>query len=173
MQLAAKHFKASSSKALLDAQLQKALGNVEKGFIGKRQKAADALPEFDALRDNARDIKNHVLAHLDLYLEEYERNVVAAGGHVHWAETAEDARRIVLEICQKANARTVTKGKSMITEEIALNDHLAANGIELRNATAPAMMQGRLVKVAHKIDQSEMNCREASSARGMRRRFKR
>tara|TARA_R110002020_G_scaffold96186_23_gene230624 strand:+ start:2524 stop:3960 length:1437 start_codon:yes stop_codon:yes gene_type:complete len=130
MQLAAKHFKASSSKALLDAQLQKALGNVEKGFIGKRQKAADALPEFDALRDNARDIKNHVLAHLDLYLEEYERNVVAAGGHVHWAETAEDARRIVLEICQKANARTVTKGKSMITEEIALNDHLTANGIE-------------------------------------------
>ena len=130
MQLAAKHFKTSSSKALLDAQLQKALGNVEKGFIDKRQKAADALPEFDALRDNARDIKNHVLAHLDLYLEEYERNVTASGGHVHWAETAEDARRIVLDICQKAGARTVTKGKSMITEEIALNDHLSANGIE-------------------------------------------
>jgi len=130
MELAAKHFKANASKALVDAQLQKALGNVEKGFIGKRQKAADALPEFDALRDNARDIKNHVLAHLDLYLEEYERKVTAAGGIVHWAETAEDARRIVLDICKKANARTVTKGKSMITEEIALNDHLTANGIE-------------------------------------------
>ena len=130
MELTANKFKANASKALVDAQLQKALGNVEKGFIGKRQKAADALPEFDALRDNARDIKNHVLAHLDLYLEEYERKVVAAGGHVHWAETAEDARRIVLDICKKANARTVTKGKSMITEEIALNDHLSANGIE-------------------------------------------
>ncbi|MEP3435999.1 MAG: LutB/LldF family L-lactate oxidation iron-sulfur protein [Hoeflea sp.] len=130
MELAAKHFKANSAKALVDAQLQKALGNVEKGFIGKRQTAADALPEFDALRDNARDIKNHVLSHLDLYLEEYERNVTAAGGVVHWAETAEDARRIVLDICRKANARTVTKGKSMITEEIALNDHLSANGIE-------------------------------------------
>lgn len=130
MELAAKHFKASAAKALIDVQLQKALGNVEKGFIGKRQKAADALPEFDALRDNARDIKNHVLAHLDLYLEEYERKVTASGGHVHWAETAEDARRIVLDICKKAGARTVTKGKSMITEEIALNDHLSANGIE-------------------------------------------
>ena len=66
MELTANKFKANASKALLDAQLQKALGNVEKGFIGKRQKAADALPEFDALRDNARDIKNHTLAHLDL-----------------------------------------------------------------------------------------------------------
>ena len=130
MELAAKHFKAAASRALVDVQLQKALGNVQKGFIGKRQKAADALPEFDALRDNARDIKNHVLAHLDLYLEEYERNVTASGGTVHWAETAEDARRIVLDICKKANAKTVTKGKSMITEEIALNDHLSANGIE-------------------------------------------
>jgi L-lactate dehydrogenase complex protein LldF len=130
MELTANKFKANASKALIDVQLQKALGNVQKGFIGKRQKAADALPEFDELRDNARDIKNHVLAHLDLYLEEYERKVLAAGGHVHWAETAEDARRIVLDICKKANARTVTKGKSMITEEIALNDHLAANGIE-------------------------------------------
>jgi L-lactate dehydrogenase complex protein LldF len=46
-----------------------------------------------------------VLAHLDLYLEEYERKVLASGGHVHWAETAEDARRIVLDICQKANAK--------------------------------------------------------------------
>ena len=45
MELAAKHFKANSAKALVDAQLQKALGNVEKGFIGKRQTAADALPE--------------------------------------------------------------------------------------------------------------------------------
>ena len=130
MELTANKFKANASKALVDAQLQKALGNVEKGFIGKRQKSVDALPEFDSLRDNARDIKNHVLAHLDLYLEEYERKVLAAGGHVHWAETAEDARRIVLDICNKANARTVTKGKSMITEEIALNDHLEANGIE-------------------------------------------
>ncbi|WP_422372820.1 LutB/LldF family L-lactate oxidation iron-sulfur protein [Hoeflea sp.] len=130
MELAAKHFKANASKALIDIQLQKALGNVEKGFIGKRKKATDALPEFEQLRDNARDIKDHTLAHLDLYLEEYEARVTAAGGHVHWAETAEDARRIVLDICRKANARTVTKGKSMITEEIALNDHLSANGIE-------------------------------------------
>jgi L-lactate dehydrogenase complex protein LldF len=130
MQFTSPQFKENVTGALVDSQLQKAMQNVEKGFIGKRALAAEALPEFDALRDNARDIKNHVLAHLDLYLEAYEAKVVASGGHVHWAESAEDARRIILEICRKANAKTVTKGKSMITEEINLNDYLSDNGIE-------------------------------------------
>ena len=53
-----------------------------------------------------------------------------AGGHVHFAETGEDARGIILDICRGAGAKTVTKGKSMISEEIGLNDHLEANGIE-------------------------------------------
>src|SRR5262249_24675257 len=47
----------------------------------------------------------------------------------HYAETAAEARDIILDICQAAGARTVTKGKSMVAEEIALNEHLAANGI--------------------------------------------
>ncbi|MEO1001364.1 MAG: lactate utilization protein B, partial [Pseudomonadota bacterium] len=81
-------------------------------------------------RDAGRDMKNHVLAHLDLYLEAYEARVTAAGGHVHWAETAEDARAIVLDICRKAGAKTVNKGKTMISEECGINDHLAANGIK-------------------------------------------
>ncbi len=129
MKFTAPDFKDNVTGALADAQLQKAMGNVEKGFIGKRAAAAAALPEFDQLRDSARDIKNHVLAHLDLYLDAYEKKVTAAGGHVHWAESADDARAIILDICRKAGARTVTKGKSMITEEINLNEHLEANGI--------------------------------------------
>jgi L-lactate dehydrogenase complex protein LldF len=130
MQLTSHQFKSHAVKALADSQLQKALGNVEKGFIEKRAKAAGALPEFDAIRDHAKAIKDHTLAHLDLYLEQYEERVLATGGHVHWAETAEDARRIILDICRRRNARTVTKGKSMITEEIGLNDYLSENGIE-------------------------------------------
>jgi L-lactate dehydrogenase complex protein LldF len=115
--------------ALADAQLQRALGKVEAGFIGRRQQVAARLPEFDELRDAARDIKDHALAHLDLYLEMYERRVTGLGGKVHWAATAEDARKIVLDICKRRRAKTVTKGKSMIAEEIGLNDHLAANKI--------------------------------------------
>jgi L-lactate dehydrogenase complex protein LldF len=129
MQITSPTFKENARHALDDAQLQRALGNVRAGFIDKRRKAIDALPEFDALRDNARDIKNHVLANLDHYLEAYEKKVVESGGHVHWAESAEDARRIMLDICRKSGARTVTKGKSMITEEIGLNDFLEENGV--------------------------------------------
>lgn len=130
MQITTPAFKENSVRALNDPQLQKALGNVEKGFVAKRAAAKAALPEFEALRDQARAIKTHTLAHLDLYLEAYEAKVKASGGHVHWAESADEARRIILDICRKAKARTVTKGKSMITEEINLNDYLAENGIE-------------------------------------------
>eukprot|EP01037_Dinobryon_pediforme_P021348 gene21348-22192_t len=129
MQITSPAFKSNAAHALVDVNLQRALGNVERGFIEKRAKAAAALPEFEALRDAARDIKNHTLAHIDLYLEAWERKVVASGGHVHWAETAEDARRIVLEICRSLEAKTVTKGKTMIAEEIGLNEYLEENGV--------------------------------------------
>ncbi|MFQ5623824.1 MAG: LutB/LldF family L-lactate oxidation iron-sulfur protein [Paracoccaceae bacterium] len=124
------NFKENVHDALADANLQAALRGSRTGFTGKRAAAIARLPEFDRLRDQARDIKNHVLANLDSYLEEYEAKVIEAGGQVHWAETAEDARRIVLDICRAAGAKTVNKGKTMISEECGINDHLADNGIE-------------------------------------------
>jgi L-lactate dehydrogenase complex protein LldF len=130
MQITSPRFKENADKALHDAQLQRALTNVQRGFIDKRRKAVDALPEFEDLRDAARDIKTHTLDHLDLYLEAYEKNVTAAGGHVHWAETAEDARKTILDICRSVGAKTMTKGKSIISEEIGINDFLEENGIQ-------------------------------------------
>ena len=103
---------------------------LQDNLIGARSRAAAELDEFEALRDNARAIKNHTLEHLDLYLEAFEEKVVENGGHVHWAADAIAARGIVLDICRKAGAKTVTKGKSMISEEIGVNDFLEANGIE-------------------------------------------
>lgn len=123
-------FKANAKAALADLPLQGALSKVGPGFIGKRAVAAEKLPEFDALRDSARDIKNHTLAHLDLYLERFEAKAKEAGGHVHFAVDAANARAIVTDICKRLGAKTVTKGKSMISEEIGLNDHLAAAGIQ-------------------------------------------
>ena len=129
MQPTSHNFHANASRALRDESLQKALGNMKIGFIERRLAAAGRLPEFETLRDEARDIKNHTLAHLDYYLERFEERVHETGGHVHWCSTADDARRTVLDICRRAGAKTVTKGKSMIGEEIAINDHLEANGI--------------------------------------------
>ena len=123
------YFKDNAHEALQDEQLQKALSNVRQGFIDKRAAVAAKLPEFEALRDSARDIKNHTLANLDLYLEAWENKVHDAGGHVHWARTAEEARQAIVDICRKAGAKTVTKGKSMISEEINLNAAIEAAGM--------------------------------------------
>ncbi len=130
MELTSQTFKENAKAALADAQLQQALTHVRHKFIDKRAESIAALPEFDQIRDAGRDIKNHTLAHLDLYLEAYEDKVRSSGGVVHYAETADEARSLILDICQRAGAKTVTKGKSMIAEEIGLNEHLEANGIE-------------------------------------------
>ncbi|MFO1147617.1 MAG: LutB/LldF family L-lactate oxidation iron-sulfur protein [Alsobacter sp.] len=128
-QITSPQFKENAHRALEDDQLQKAMGNVRVNFIQRRAAVAAKLPEFEDLRDSARDIKNHALEHLDLYLERYEEKVTAAGGKVHWARTAEEARAAVLEICRSVGAKTVTKGKSMISEEIGLNAAIEAAGM--------------------------------------------
>ncbi|MDA0240347.1 MAG: LUD domain-containing protein, partial [Proteobacteria bacterium] len=123
-------FPANARRALADPGLQTTLTMLRDGFVVNRANAVARLPEFDALRDRARDIRDHVLTNLDVYLERFEAQVTAQGGHVHWCEDAEAARIKVLEICRAENAKTVTKGKSMIGEEIAINEYLEANGIE-------------------------------------------
>jgi L-lactate dehydrogenase complex protein LldF len=124
------HFREQAAAALNDAPLQRALGNVRAGFIAKRAKAVAKLPEFDDLRDAAVEIKNHTLAHLDLYLAAFERRCTEAGGEVHWARDEAESRAIVLDICRRAGAKTVAKGKSMIGEEMHLNPFLEEHGIE-------------------------------------------
>ena len=122
-------FKENAHEALTDARLQKAM-SFSRNFVSRRAAAAARLPEFEALRDSARAIKDHTLAHLDLYLEAYEAKVRESGGQVHYAQDAEEARKIIIDLCKSMGAKTVTKGKSMIAEEIGLNDALEAAGIE-------------------------------------------
>jgi L-lactate dehydrogenase complex protein LldF len=122
-------FRDNVHEALTDARLQGALVHA-RNFVGRRAAAADRLPEFEALRDSARAIKDHTLAHLDLYLEAYERKVRDSGGEVHYAQDADEARAIILDLCKSMGAKTVTKAKSMIAEEIGLNQALEAAGID-------------------------------------------
>lgn len=122
-------FKDNVKAALADKQLQKALAGIQTGFVRNRRIASERLAEFEDLRDRARDIKIHTIAHMDAYLEIYQQNVERSGGKVHWARDEDEARAIILGICRSANAQTVTKGKSMIGEEIGINDYLEENGI--------------------------------------------
>ena len=122
-------FKENAHEALNDARLQAAM-SFSRNFVVRRAASAARLPEFEALRDSARAIKDHTLAHLDLYLEAYELKVRASGGQVHYAQDAEEARKIIVDLCKSMGAKSVTKGKSMIAEEIGLNPALEAAGIE-------------------------------------------
>ena len=124
-------FSDNAVRAQADANLQAALAKLQRDARAGRASVAERLPEFERLRDRAADIRNHALAHLDRYLERFETNLRAAGGVVHWCEDADAARDAILDICRSANAATVAKGKSMVSEEIEINAHLAAAGLEV------------------------------------------
>lgn len=124
-------FPAGARAALADANMQAAFRGLQRVTPMMRQAAIDRLPEFPRLCDAARQIKDHVLANLDQYLERFEARVIESGGQVHWCETPDQARRLILDICRQAGARRVTKGKSMVSEEIGINEHLEAQGIQV------------------------------------------
>ena len=123
-------FKTNAREALLDDNLKQALSNVKDGFIGKRSAAVALVPEWQQIRDEARQLKNHVLENLDHYLLAYESKVTANGGEVHWAASSVDANDIIVNICKSVGARTVTKGKSMVGEEASLNEAIEQAGMQ-------------------------------------------
>jgi L-lactate dehydrogenase complex protein LldF len=124
-------FAAASRAALGDAPLQAALVRLTGTLLAANHRGFAALADSDALRDHAKRVKEHTLAHLDHHLEQLEHAVERNGGHAHWAATAADARQIVLDIAKKANCRHVVKSKSMTTEEIHLNPALGQAGLEV------------------------------------------
>jgi len=99
-------------------------------FVGGRAARVAELPQWEELRQIGSDIRQHTMENLDVYLTSLESAVLSAGGHVHWAETGEDARQIVLRIAKENNVKTIVKSKSMATEEIHLNHALEEAGIE-------------------------------------------
>ena len=128
MQVYSRDFKARSSEALQDESLKAALGNViTSGFAAQRASAIKLVPEWEQIRSDAKALKDHTLQHLDQYLLMYEEQVQHNGGHVHWAATPADAQQAIVDICQSVNASLVAKGKSMVSEETAINDALAVS----------------------------------------------
>lgn len=130
-EVSSNQFSQQSKSALANPLLQKALQNLKQGFIAKRAQAIAKLPEFDLIRDYATQVKNFTLQHLDYYLEQYEKKVIEQGGKIHWAQNAEEACQIAVSISRSVNARLITKGKSMVTEEINLNSVLRKAGFEV------------------------------------------
>jgi len=122
-------FRERAGRALADRFLQEALTIATTKFITLRREAFAELPEGEALRDQARAIKEATLQRLDHWLALLVDTVEGRGGHVHYATSAEEARRIVLDIAKRTGARMAVKSKSMATEEIHLNEALEAAGV--------------------------------------------
>src|SRR5262249_47371371 len=112
------------------SQLRRNLAHSTDTIRAKRAEAVAELADWEQLRAAAKAIKDHTLAHLDTYLLRLEENVTKAGGQVHWAQDASEANAIVTGLIREAGADRVVKVKSMATQEIGLNEALAANGIE-------------------------------------------
>ena len=129
MRATSRNFEDNARAGLANDNLQQALGLAQTGFPLRRRLAINRLPEFEALRETGRSIKDHTLEYLDFYLEFYESKVLASGGKVHWASTPQEACNAVLQICRSVGAKTVAKGKSMVAEEVGLNEFLEQNGI--------------------------------------------
>lgn len=122
-------FRQSATIALEDIHLQGALTRATNRFIEARAAALTELPASAELRDHFKQIRAATLGNLAHYLEKFEENATAVGSQVHWAKTGADAINTVLDIAKKHNVTLVTKSKSMVTEEIHLNEALEQNQI--------------------------------------------
>jgi len=126
---AGEEFPVAARRALADTQLRRNLGKATATIRAKRAAVVGELPDWEELRAAGQAIKAATMANLGGYLEQLEAAVTARGGTVHWARDAIEANNIVTGLVQAAGATEVVKVKSLATDEIGLNDALAAAGI--------------------------------------------
>lgn len=126
-----RNFRQRSEQAAHDAALRAVLDHATRYFQAKRGAALDAFADREAHFARARSARLTALSRLPELLEELEQRATAAGTQVHWAADAAEAREIVTGIARGCGAKVVVKGKSMVSEEIALNPALEGAGIEV------------------------------------------
>lgn len=119
-----------AAKELTNEQLRANLGFATHKIRTKREHVVGELPDWQDLRTAGSMIKQRVMANLPEYLEMFEKNFTAAGGHVHWARNAEEANQIALDLIRAEGVDEVIKIKSMATAETGLNEYLRENGVE-------------------------------------------
>jgi len=111
--------------------MRNAVSSAQHRFQTRRTTATEQLGNWEEWRNHGEEIRKHVLANLDYYLYELSENVAKRGGHVFFAQTAEEANDYIIAVAKEKQARKIVKAKSMVTEEIDLNHHLASIGCEV------------------------------------------
>lgn len=124
-------FARSAEKALFDTTLQAALSRTTGKFLGARDDAVAAFPGFAAARENASRIKEEALASLDRLLERFIAEAENRGAVVHGARDAAEARGIAARVAREEGIAEAVKSKSMLAEEVELNEALEAAGVSV------------------------------------------
>jgi len=114
---------------LTNDQLRRNVRRATDIIRAKRGKVVAEMPDWEQLRESAKQIKTNVLRNLDQYLEQFEANCTKAGGHVHWANDADEANRIIADLIKGHGQNEVIKVKTMTSDETQLNKALLAEGI--------------------------------------------
>jgi len=122
--------KADRIRSLLDTEGDAVFENTTT-FNEGRYASTGRLDDYEALKQRAREIKEDAIADLPALVEEVKASVEANGGHVYVADDAADARRYIAEVVEERDADTLVKSKSMTTEEIEINEHLAERGVDV------------------------------------------
>jgi L-lactate dehydrogenase complex protein LldF len=116
---------------LSDSFMRASIANAQDLINRKREDCYAELGHFEKWRDLAMDIRSHVLDYLDYYLDRFTDNARKAGAAVHFAKDGREAIEIAQQIFLKKKARKAVKTKSMVTEEIGLNEALEKIGVEI------------------------------------------
>jgi L-lactate dehydrogenase complex protein LldF len=120
-----------SRLALQDDFLRAAVRFTTDRLRGKKLSVTDEFGRWEEWRTRGREIRSHTVEHLDYYLKQFAEQVRLSGGHVHYAADANEAAEIATGIARDKGARRVVKSKSMVSEEIHINEHLQAAGMEV------------------------------------------
>ncbi|MDQ1000690.1 L-lactate dehydrogenase complex protein LldF [Neobacillus niacini] len=131
MKISSEKFTNRVDKGLNDTFMRGAVSSAQERFQTRRLTAAEELGNWEDWRSHGEEIRQHVLENLDYYLYQLSENVSNRGGHVFFAQTAEEAREYIQRVAQKKNAKKIVKAKSMVTEEINLNAALEEVGCEV------------------------------------------
>ncbi|ARQ03499.1 iron-sulfur cluster-binding protein [Macrococcoides caseolyticum] len=131
MRIGNETFKQAVKTELKDDFMRSAVSSAQDRLRERKLKTQEDLGNWEEWRDHSEEIRQHTLANLDYYLNMLSENVAAKGGHVFFAETAEEANQYVQKVLRDKNAKKVAKSKSMVTEEIGLNEAMEAVGCEV------------------------------------------
>jgi L-lactate dehydrogenase complex protein LldF len=130
MQVQSMHFKQRAGQKLADQRLQENLKKLSTKFVTGRASAITELDDFEGTRDAAIERRMRAIDNLDVWLEAFESEATRRGAIVLYAESAEDASCLVVDIARKHDVKKAIKAKSMVSEEMALNHALEAAGVQ-------------------------------------------